>query len=98
MGSSDSAPLGAVCELMVRAGRELPMVKTMCIPEAWTNDGLMPQAWRDLYAYAHAVMEPLAGPAAIASFDGRWVLGGMDRHGRRPTRYPVPMDGLLIRG
>src|SRR3546814_1392569 len=64
-GSSDSASLDAVFELMVRAGRELPMVKTMCIPEAWTNDGLMPQAWRDLYAYANAVMEPWDGPAAI---------------------------------
>src|SRR3546814_6778408 len=98
MGSSDSAPLGAVCELMVRAGRELPMVKTMCIPEAWTNDGLMPQAWRDLYAYANAVMEPWDGPAAIPAFDGRWVLGGMDRNGLRPMRYTVPSDGLLIAG
>src|SRR3546814_8746983 len=83
---------------MVRAGRELPMVKTMCIPEAWTNDGLMPQAWRDLYAYANAVMEPWDGPAAIAAFDGRWVLGGMDRNGLRPMRYTVTSDGLLIAG
>src|SRR3546814_12913135 len=81
---------------MVRAGRELPMVKTMCIPEAWTNDGLMPQAWRDLSAYANAVMEPWDGPAPIAAFDGRWVLGGLARNGLRPMRYTVPRDGLLI--
>src|SRR3546814_20923126 len=74
------------------------MVKTMCIPEAWTNDGLMPQAWRDLYAYANAVMEPWDGPAAIAAFDGRWVLGGMDRNGLLPMRYTVTSAGLLIAG
>ena len=97
-GSSDSAALDAVFELMVRAGRELPMVKTMCIPEAWTEDGLTPQAWRDMYAYANAVMEPWDGPAAIAAFGGRWVLGGMDRNGLRPMRYTVTHDGLLIAG
>ena len=98
VGSSDSAALDAVYELMVRAGRDLPMVKTMCIPEAWTDDGPMPQAWRDLYAYANAVMEPWDGPAAIAAYSGRWVLGGMDRNGLRPMRYSVTDNGLLIAG
>ncbi|NQW11139.1 MAG: glutamate synthase large subunit [Alphaproteobacteria bacterium] len=97
-GSSDSAALDAVFELLVRSTRELPMVKTMCIPEAWTEDGLMPQAWRDLYAYANAVMEPWDGPAAIAAYGGRWVLGGMDRNGLRPMRYTVTDGGLLIVG
>ena len=41
-GSSDSAALDAVAELMVRAGRHLPMVKTMLIPEAWGQDPSMP--------------------------------------------------------
>jgi glutamate synthase (NADPH/NADH) large chain len=97
-GSSDSAALDATFELMVRAGRDLPMVKTMCIPEAWTKDGDMPQSWRDLYAYANAVMEPWDGPAAIAAYGGRWILGGMDRNGLRPMRYSVTDDGLLIAG
>src|SRR3546814_8596009 len=48
--SSDSAALDAVAELMVRAGRDLPMVKTMLIPEAWGQDPSMPQAHRDLYS------------------------------------------------
>src|SRR3546814_21174202 len=97
-GSSDSASLDAVFGLMVRAGRELPMVKTMCIPEAWTNDGLMPQAWRDLSAYANPVMDPWDGPAAIAALAGRWVLGGMDRNGLRPMLHTVTRDGLLNAG
>ena len=36
-GSSDSAALDAVCEALVRAGRQLPLVKTMLIPPAWSN-------------------------------------------------------------
>jgi glutamate synthase (NADPH/NADH) large chain len=97
-GSSDSAALDAVFELMVRAGRELPMVKTMCIPEAWSEDSKIPKTWKDLYGYANAVMEPWDGPAAIAAYGGRWVLGGMDRNGLRPMRYSVTDDGLLIAG
>ena len=97
-GSSDSAALDAVFELMVRAGRELPMVKTMCIPEAWSEDSQIPAKWKDLYAYANAVMEPWDGPAAIAAYGGQWVLGGIDRNGLRPMRYSVTDDGLLLAG
>src|SRR5918994_844729 len=57
-GGSDSAILDNVCELMVRVDRSLPMVKTMLIPESWTYRKGIPQAHRDLYAYANAVMEP----------------------------------------
>ena len=63
-GSSDSSALDAVAELMVRADRSLPMVKTMLIPEAWGQNPSMPQRHRDLYAYSNAVMEPWDGPAA----------------------------------
>ncbi len=97
-GSSDSAALDAVFEVMVRAKRELPMVKTMLIPDAWSYKPAMPQAHRDLYAYANAVMEPWDGPAAICGFGGRWVLAGMDRNGLRPLRYTVTADGLLFVG
>ena len=97
-GSSDSAALDAVFEVMIRSGRELPMVKTMCIPEAWTDEGDLPLSLRDLYAYANAVMEPWDGPAAIAGYGGRWVLGGMDRNGLRPMRYMVTNNGLLLAG
>ncbi len=98
-GSSDSAALDAVFEVMVRAGRSAPMAKTMMVPEAWSkNTTDMPQAWADMYAYCNAVMEPWDGPAALAMTDGRWVCAGLDRNGLRPMRYVVTGDGLLIAG
>jgi len=57
-GSSDSAALDSVFEVMVRAGRNAPMAKTMLEPEAWSNDAAMPEAWRAMYGYSTAVMEP----------------------------------------
>ncbi len=96
--SSDSAALDAVYEVMVRAGRSLPMASAMLIPDASSNKPAMPEAHRNLYAYANAVIEPWDGPAAIAAFGGRWVLGAMDRNGLRPLRYTVTGDGLLIVG
>jgi glutamate synthase (NADPH) large chain len=98
-GSSDSGALDAVFEVMVRAGRNAPMAKTMLVPEAWSKTAIeMPQAWADMYAYCNAVMEPWDGPAALAMTDGRWVCAGLDRNGLRPMRYVVTGDGLLIAG
>ncbi len=98
-GASDSGALDAVFEVMVRAGRNAPMAKTMLVPEAWSKSlAEMPQAWADMYAYCNAVMEPWDGPAALAMTDGRWVCAGLDRNGLRPMRYVVTGDGLLIAG
>jgi glutamate synthase (NADPH/NADH) large chain len=36
-GASDSAALDAVFEVLVRAGRNAPMAKTMLVPEAWSR-------------------------------------------------------------
>jgi glutamate synthase (NADPH) large chain len=98
-GGSDSAALDSVFEVMTRTGRPLPMVKSMLMPEAWSNASLtMPQAWRDFYSYCNAVMEAWDGPAAIAAYGGIWALAGMDRNGLRPMRYTLTEDGLLICG
>ncbi|WP_371155934.1 glutamate synthase large subunit [Jannaschia sp. 2305UL9-9] len=98
-GSSDSAALDSVFEVLVRAGRNAPMAKTMLVPESWSQAAVeLPEAWRDMYAYCNAVMEPWDGPAALAMTDGRWVCGGLDRNGLRPMRYTVTGDGLLIAG
>ena len=98
-GSSDSAALDNVFEVLVRAGRIAPMAKTMLVPEAWSKLATkVPQAWLDMYAYSNAVMEPWDGPAALAMTDGRWVCGGLDRNGLRPMRYVVTGDGLVIAG
>ncbi len=95
-GSSDSAALDAVMELMVRAGRSLPMVKSLLIPAAVEGSGDTEHA--DLYAYCNAVMEPWDGPAAICAFGGQWAVAGMDRNGLRPMRYVITANNLLIVG
>ena len=98
-GSSDSAALDSVFEVLVRAGRSAPMAKTMLVPEAWSKQAIeLPQAWRDMYSYCNSVMEPWDGPAALAMTDGRWVCAGLDRSGLRPMRYVVTSDGMLIAG
>ncbi|MDP7185054.1 MAG: glutamate synthase large subunit [Paracoccaceae bacterium] len=98
-GSSDSAALDSVFEVMVRAGRSAPMAKTMLVPESWSKQAVdLPQAWKDMYSYCNSVMEPWDGPAALAMTDGRWVCAGLDRNGLRPMRYVVTGDGLLIAG
>ena len=84
-GASDSAALDQVFELIVRAGRSGPMAKALLIPEAWTKRGaVMKDTWRALYGYCNAVMEPWDGPAAIAAYDGRWIVatGGTGRGAR----------------
>ncbi len=98
-GSSDSAALDAVFEVLVRAGRNAPMAKTMLVPESWSKQAVeLPQAWRDMYSYCNSVMEPWDGPAALAMTDGRWVCAGLDRNGLRPMRYVVTSDNMLIAG
>ena len=98
-GSSDSAALDSVFEVLVRAGRSAPMAKTMLVPESWSKQAIeLPQAWRDMYSYCNSVMEPWDGPAALAMTDGRWVCAGLDRNGLRPMRYVVTSDGMLIAG
>ena len=98
-GASDSAALDAVFEVLVRAGRNAPMAKTMLVPEAWSQTATeLPKAWEDMYSYCNSVMEPWDGPAALAMTDGRWVCAGLDRNGLRPMRYVVTGDGLMIAG
>ncbi|WP_299366796.1 glutamate synthase large subunit [uncultured Tateyamaria sp.] len=98
-GSSDSAALDAVFEVLVRAGRNAPMAKTMLVPESWSKQAVeLPQAWRDMYSYCNSVMEPWDGPAALAMTDGRWVCAGLDRNGLRPMRFVVTRDGMVIAG
>ncbi|OFX02475.1 MAG: glutamate synthase subunit alpha [Alphaproteobacteria bacterium RIFCSPHIGHO2_12_FULL_63_12] len=98
-GASDSAALDQVFELIVRAGRTGPMAKALLIPEASAKRGAaLKSEWRALYGYCNAVMEPWDGPAAIAAYDGRWAVAGVDRNGLRPLRYAITDDGVLAVG
>ncbi len=98
-GSSDSAALDQVFELLMRAGRSAPMAKALLIPEAWSKRAdIVPAEQRALYEYCNAVMEPWDGPAAIAAYDGRWAIAGLDRNGLRPLRYAITEDNILAVG
>ncbi len=97
-GSSDSAALDQVFELIIRAGRSAPLAKSMLIPEAWRKNSLMPAEHKAFYQYCDALMKPWDGPAAITATDGRWVIAGLDRNGLRPLRYSLTTDGLLVVG
>jgi len=98
-GGSDSAALDNACEVLVRAGRDAPMVKSLLVPEAWAKqEATMKASHMALYSYCNSVMEPWDGPAALAMFDGRWAVAGLDRNGLRPLRYALTGDGLIAVG
>jgi len=93
---SDTAALDMAVELLVRAGRKLPIAKNVVIPPAII--GNESEEEKSFIDYCNSVMEPWDGPAAIAGYDGEWVVAGMDRHGLRPLRYTLTNDNLLLVG
>ncbi len=95
-GGSDSAMLDNVAEMLVHAGRSLPHVMMMLVPEAWQNDEQMPQHKKDFYEYHSCLMEPWDGPAALCFSDGRSIGAVLDRNGLRPARYLVTKDGMIV--
>jgi glutamate synthase (NADPH) large chain len=97
-GGSDSAGIDNAVELFTLAGRSLPHVMAMLIPEAWDADTTMRPEKKAFYEYHASLSEPWDGPAAIAFTDGRSIGATLDRNGLRPARYLVTHDGLLILG
>jgi glutamate synthase (NADPH/NADH) large chain len=95
-GGSDTACLDNAVELLTLAGRELPHVMAMLIPEAWDADTTMPDDKRAFYEYHASLMEPWDGPAAVAFTDGKWLGATLDRNGLRPARYMVTTSNELI--
>jgi glutamate synthase domain-containing protein 2/glutamate synthase domain-containing protein 1/glutamate synthase domain-containing protein 3 len=95
-GGSDTAMLDNAVEMLTLAGRELPHVMAMLIPEAWAMDTTMSPEKRAFYEYHASLMEPWDGPAAVAFTDGKWLGATLDRNGLRPGRFLVTKDGLLI--
>jgi glutamate synthase domain-containing protein 2/glutamate synthase domain-containing protein 1/glutamate synthase domain-containing protein 3 len=95
-GGSDSAMLDNVADMLVHAGRSLPHVMMMLVPEAWQNDEQMSQHKKDFYEYHSCLMEPWDGPAALCFSDGRSIGAILDRNGLRPARYLITKDGLIV--
>jgi len=95
-GGSDSANFDNVVELLFQAGRALPHVMAMLIPEAWAGNPHMRPEKRAFYEYHCSLMEPWDGPAVIAFTDGRVIGATLDRNGLRPGRYVVTHDDLVV--
>jgi glutamate synthase (NADPH) large chain len=95
-GGSDTACLDNAVEMLTLAGRSLPHVMAMLMPEAWDADTTMSQEKRDFYEYHASLMEPWDGPAAVGFTDGKWLGATLDRNGLRPARYLITKDGQLI--
>ena len=95
-GGSDSAMIDNAVELLTMAGRSLPHVMAMLIPEAWEHEPTMSDDVKAFYEYHASLMEPWDGPADIAFTDGRVIGAKLDRNGLRPGRYLVTHDGLVV--
>ncbi len=93
---SDSSNLDNTIELLVHAGRSLPHVMMMLIPEAWDGNEHMSQEKKDFYEYHANLMEPWDGPASITFTDGKIVGATLDRNGLRPSRYIVTSDDMVV--
>ncbi len=92
---SDSSVLDNVIELLTLAGRPLPHVMMMMIPEAW-KDEEMDESRKAFYEYHATFMEPWDGPSSVAFTDGRFIGATLDRNGLRPSRYSLTKDNILV--
>ncbi len=93
---SDSAMFDNCLEFLYLAGRSLPHVAMMMVPEPWNKHESMSDAKKAFYEYHSTMMEPWDGPAAMAFTDGVQVGAILDRNGLRPSRYIVTADGQVI--
>ncbi|MFY8128186.1 MAG: glutamate synthase large subunit [Chitinophagaceae bacterium] len=93
---SDSACLDNVLELLVLAGRSLPHVMMMLIPEAWDGNDQMQAHRKSFYEYHASIMEPWDGPAAISFTNGDIIGATLDRNGLRPARYCITNNDTVL--
>ena len=98
-GSSDSAALDSVFELLNISGQPAPLAKLMLVPDAWSKKSkTLPKDHRHLFNFLNSTMEPWDGPAAIAGTDNEWVIAATDRNGLRPMRFTITKDKILCAG
>jgi glutamate synthase (NADPH/NADH) large chain len=94
--ASDSGAFDNVLEMLYMAGRTLPEVIMMMIPEAWEGHEQMSLTKRAFYQYNANLMEPWDGPASVSFTDGKMIGACLDRNGLRPSRYYVTHDDRVI--
>ncbi|CAM4410867.1 glutamate synthase large subunit [Paenibacillus tarimensis] len=95
---SDTAMFDNTLEFLYLAGRSLPHVAMMMVPEPWSNHESMSEERKAFYEYHSTLMEPWDGPAAMAFTDGTQIGAVLDRNGLRPARYYVTKDDVIILG
>lgn len=93
---SDSSYLDNMIEILMHAGRSLPHVMMMLIPEAWDGNEVMEEYKKYFYEFHACIMEPWDGPASISFTDGRIIGATLDRNGLRPSRFCVTSDDMVI--
>ncbi len=93
---SDSACLDNAVEFLALAGRSLPHVMMMLIPEPWVGNPHMDLERRGFYEYHASIMEPWDGPAAVAFTNGTQIGATLDRNGLRPCRWQVTTDDVVV--
>ena len=98
-GTSDSAALDNVFELLLRSGKSVPLTKLMLIPDAWSKRRkTVPKTHQQLFNFLNSTIEPWDGPAAISATDGKWIIAAADRNGLRPLRYTISSDKFIFAG
>ncbi len=99
-GTSDSAGLDAVFELLIESGYSTQQAMMVLIPEAYRNQPELqnhPEVV-DFYEFFGGLQEPWDGPAMVVFCDGKTIGATLDRNGLRPARYAISQDGLLAVG
>jgi len=80
---SDTAMFDNCLEFLVLAGRSLPHVMMMMIPEPWSHHETMDDEKRAFYEFHANLMEPWDGPATIGFTDGFLIGAVLDRNSSR---------------
>jgi glutamate synthase (ferredoxin) len=99
-GTSDSAGLDGVFELLIQSGHSPLQALMMLIPEAFHNQPELEEhpEITDFYEFFGGLQEAWDGPAQIVFCDGKWIGAALDRNGLRPARYVITRDGLIAVG
>jgi glutamate synthase (NADPH) large chain len=97
-GKSDSASFDNTLEFLHLAGRSLPHVLCMMIPESFNEKNPIPESLKAFYEFHSTIMEPWDGPASMVFSDGRYIGGTLDRNGLRPSRYIITKNDLIVMG
>jgi len=97
-GGSDSASFDNALEFFHLAGKSLPHVISMMVPESWNDTNPISPDLKAFFEYHATFMEPWDGPASIVVTDGRYVGGLLDRNGLRPSRYILTNNDIMVMG